>query len=520
MNRYKSVVEYIETLTIQQGRNVGRPFRLLPWQRKFLRGFCSTSGDAALSLARGGGKSTFAAALLCCYFDGPLMQPNSEIILVASAHGQAGVVFNHAVNFLGRDRLSDKSRYRFQSTNIDHYTKDLKTGVSIRSAGADSRKLHGAAPVLSIYDELAQWPPSRVRSMLAALTTSAGKIPGSRAVWIGTRPESSDHPFQQALDGKNRSVTYRQTHAARDNDPPFRRTTWKRANPGLDAMPDLLEAIEREAAAAKDNSELLPQFEALRLNKGIADHSDTLAGLITPEVYADIESGGVVEVGGDYVLALDVGGGFAQTAAAAVSLDSPYIVEALASWPGIPELKQRARGDNLARYTRMIERGELIIQIGRRTVDLSDFIEMCFDRWGRPVSIVCDRYRQGLLLDVLSWYGYTDDAITWRGMGHMDGSEDVRRFQRIVTDRNAVFKQSLLLKTSFAVARLIADMSGNQKIAKHNERGGPGKDDAAVAAVLGLAEAERLNESGGAIRQVAHFTPVDELDAMAGWEWQ
>ena len=471
-----------------------------------------------MTMPRGGGKSTFAAALLSCYFDGPLMQPNSEIILVASAHGQAGVVFSHAVNFLGRERLTDKARYRFQSTNVDHYVKDLATGVSIRSAGADSRRLHGAAPVLSIFDELAQWPPNRVRSMLAALTTSAGKIPGARAVWIGTRPDSTEHPFQQALDGRNKSVEYIQVHAARPDDPPFQRRIWDRANPGLNAMPDLLEAIKREAAAAKDNRELLPQFEALRLNKGVKDSADNLAGLITPEIYADLEADGV-DIIGDYVLALDVGGGFAQTAAAAVSLDQPHTVETLATWPGVPELKQRSRGDNLARYKRMIEQGELILQDGRRVVDLADFLATCFETWGRPVSIVADRYRQGELLDVLDRFGYADDLITWRGMGYKDGSEDVRRFQRIIADRGAVFKTSLLMKTSFAVARLVSDPAGNQKIAKQVERGGPGKDDAAVATVIGLAEANRLAESGQAAGPVAYFTPVDELDQLYQNDW-
>ena len=40
---------------------------------------------------------------------------------------------------------------------------------------------------------------------------------------------------------------YSQVHAARDSDPPFRRSTWRRANPGLDALPDLEAAIRREA---------------------------------------------------------------------------------------------------------------------------------------------------------------------------------------------------------------------------------------------------------------------------------
>ena len=489
----KKVIEYIQGLTIQQGRKAGQPFKLHAWQKKFLKGFIGADGDAAFSCPRGIGKTTFSAAILCAYFEGPLSQPNSEIILVAPSHGQAGVAFNHAINFMGRERFLDRSRFRFQSTHTDHYVKDLETGVSIRSAGADSKKLHGAAPVLTVFDELAQFPEARIRPMLAAMTTAAGKIPNARMIWIGTRPDSPDHPFQQALDGRNKSVTYRQTHAAKESDPPFQKRTWVKANPGLKNLPDLEAAIRREAAAAKDNDELLPQFKALRLNLGVSDTAGRLDGLLTPDLLeATIQPD--MGISGDYVLSLDVGGGYAQTAAAAVSLERPHAVSVMAAWPGIPSLEKRAKGDALARYLRMELAGELLMQEGR-VVDLDEFLMVCFERWGIPYQIVADRYRQPELLDALERHGFGEHSVTWRGMGFKDGAEDVRRFQKVIVGSWAAFNDSLLLRAAFASARLIRDTAGNQKIAKQTERGGPGKDDAAVAVVLGLAEADRILES-------------------------
>ena len=55
---------------------------------------------------------------------------------------------------------------------------------------------------------------------------------------------------------------------------------------------------------------------------------------------------------------------------------------------------------------------------------------------------------------------------------------------------------SCCLSMAFAVARLVSDPGGNQKIAKHNERGMRGRDDAAVAVVLAAAELDRMRESG------------------------
>ena len=107
----------------------------------------------------------------------------------------------------------------------------------------------GPAPKLLLYDEIAQWPQSQVQAMLAALGTSRGKIPGSKALWIGTRPSTPEHPFQRALDG--RGVGFSLSYTAKKDDRPGQRKTWRKSNPGLDNMPDLEAVIRSEAQTAK-----------------------------------------------------------------------------------------------------------------------------------------------------------------------------------------------------------------------------------------------------------------------------
>ena len=70
MNQAKGIGDYIRArLTIGQGRHAGSGFDLLPWQRRFLRGAFGQPGDAALSMGRGGGKSTFTAAIASAAVD-------------------------------------------------------------------------------------------------------------------------------------------------------------------------------------------------------------------------------------------------------------------------------------------------------------------------------------------------------------------------------------------------------------------------------------------------------------------
>ena len=115
----KALADYIEGLRIPQGRRAGQRFKLLPWERRFLRGaFAADVDTAALTIARGNGKSTFAAGILAAAVDvdGPLVQPNAEAVLVASSFEQARIAFRHVLRFLApsfnRYGVGRKGRFR------------------------------------------------------------------------------------------------------------------------------------------------------------------------------------------------------------------------------------------------------------------------------------------------------------------------------------------------------------------------------------------------------------------------
>ena len=265
------IADYISGLTIGQGRHAGQPFRLLGWQRRFLRGAFRQPGDAALTMGRGGGKTTFVAAIAAAAVDvdGPLVEPMAECLVVASSFDQGLISFRHLLHFLDPSLVRHPGRFRIQDSANRATVTDRKTGAMVRVLGSDPRRLHGAAPKLLLLDEVAQWPPERVGPMLAALKTSRGKIPDSRALWLGTRPATDSHPFQRALDGHG--VGFSLVYAAAKDADPFKRRTWDRANPSLRHMPDLLQVVRQEAQDAKLDPSALQSFRALRLNQGVAD---------------------------------------------------------------------------------------------------------------------------------------------------------------------------------------------------------------------------------------------------------
>ena len=419
MTLVEPIADYIAGLIIGQGRHAGELFKLLGWQRRFLRGAFGQPHDAALSMGRGGGKSTFTAAVACATVDvgGPLVEPMAECLVVASSFDQGLVNFRHMLHFMQpsfeRYGTGPRGRFRIQDSANRATIQDRHTGAMIRVLGSDPRRLHGAAPKLLLYDEIAQSPPERVGPMLAALKTSRGKIPGSKALWLGTRPSLPDHPFQRALDGHG--VGFALCYAAKPDAPPFQRATWKCANPGLDHLPDLEAVIRPEAGDAKRDPSAMQSFRALRMNHGVGDtvasvllDVDTWRGATSlPEPDARTA---------EYVLGLDLGQNAAMSAAAAYFRDGT--LEAVACFPELPSLAERGLADGVgALYNQMAVRGELF-QAGRRVSDIPALLRECLERWGRPVAIVCDRWRLAELREKLEAVRFAALAISATDGGH------------------------------------------------------------------------------------------------------
>ena len=300
-----AAVRYLEALKVTQGRHAGECLTVLPWQRQFLGMAFGAPGDAALSLARANGKSTFVAALGCAFLEGPLRQPRAEVVIVASSFLQARIVFDHLLGFMG-ERARDRKVWRLWDSTQSARLMHLPTGASVRCIGSDPKRMHGLAPVLVLADEPAQWGGSTSEASLAALRTGLGKIPDSRLIALGTRPADDGHWFARMLAG-DRALTF----AARPDDPPFHRRTWKRANPSLELMPDLEDRLREEAKVASRDPVALASFEALRLNKGTSDTVE--AHLLQSGTWKAAE--GEAAAVGDYILGIDLGATEAMSAA-------------------------------------------------------------------------------------------------------------------------------------------------------------------------------------------------------------
>ena len=490
------IIRHLEGLTVGQGRYAGEPFRVLGWQSRFLRVF-NGPGDGALSMARGNGKSVFVAAVASAAVDvgGPLVEKMGATIAIASSFDQAKeAIFDHLLHFLspsfGRYGTGAKGRFRVQDSGNRAQVTDRETGASVRVLGADPKRGHGLQPRLIIADEPSQWDPAKRDRMLTALRTSRGKIPNSKMLWLGTRPADSSHPFQRALDGHG--VALALSYQAGKDDPPFHRATWLKSNPSLRyGFPDLEAVIREEADDAKRDPDSLAGFKALRLNQGVSDVHRAM--LLDAEAWRRItvstEDAGSKR--GGHVLGVDLGSGAAMSAVSAYFPDGR--LEVVACFPELPTLAECGLADGVGRlYVSMSDRGELI-QHGRRVADVKALLMEVLDRWGRPVALVCDRWREAELRDACESVRFPLAAVVVRGQGFKDGAEDVRCFRKAVLGRHVRATESLLMASAIAEARIVMDSARNAKLSKGSEGGHRqrARDDAIAAAILAVASGYR-----------------------------
>ena len=494
-----NLIAYLSGLTVTQGRRAGQAFTVLPWQSRFVRGaFAPGTTSAAISVARGNGKTALLSAIACATLDGPLAVPRGETVIVASSFEQARIGFEHIVAFMDT-KLADKGRWKVWDTAQQARIEDRKTGARVRCIGSDPRRAHGLAPVLVLADEPAQWPETTGERMVSALKTAAGKQPHSRFVALGTRPADAEHFFAKMLNG---GADYAQTHAARADDPRYRKATWRKANPSLDHMPDLHAAIRREADHARQDPSLLLSFESLRLNAGTSDVA--VAALLAAATWTGIE--GEAERAGPCVWGIDLGTSAAQSAVAAYWPETSRL-EALAAFPSDPSFAERGLRDGVGGlYVECARRGELI-EAGGQAVNVATLLGEALQRFGRPAAIASDRWRAAELCDALAAAAIPKASLELRGQGFKDGAEDVRGFRRAVAEGRVTPVKSLLLTAAMGEARVLTDVAGNSKLAKGSEAGRRmrAKDDSAAAAILAVALGVRRGtiRTGGAYLGVA-----------------
>ena len=480
-------------------RVIDSAIKLRAFQKRFVRGaFCKGIDTGVLSLPRGNGKSWLAAHLVArSLTPGDAMYTaGAEVVLLAASLEQARIVYNFTRELL--ESTAEDYSWLDSSTRIGIKHNLSRTRLRVLSSKAKSAFGLVRVPLL-IADEPGAWEVTGGTLMSDAIFTAMGK-PGStlRAIFIGTLSPSTSGWWHDLVGAGSNPTTFVMSLKG----DPERWDQWpeiRRCNPLTAISPQFRAKLISERNAARRDSRLKARYLSYRLNVPTGDESTML---LTVDDYRSMAQRPVPERVGKPLVAVDLGGSRAWSAALALYRNGRIECRAVA--PGIPSLVDQERRDRVPpnTYQALANSGVLVQAEGLRVPPVSMLVELIGATWGKPASLICDRFRLDELKDARVPCRVVSRVTRWS-----EAAYDIRALRSKVKD--GPFSVSpcsrSLLEASLAVATVKNDDQGSVRLVKRTQNN-ESRDD--VASALCLASGafarsiERVPEVGKTLHMV------------------
>ena len=463
---------------------------LLPSQKRFLRGALAPGiRTAALSLPRGEGKSTLAAYILerCMTPGDQLFEEGAEYLLCAASIEGARHVYRPI-----RAELEPTGEYSFLDSQMRLGITHKPTNTKLRVMSSNAKTAFGivGSPLL-VADEPGAWEIVGGGLLHDAIQTAQGKpLSSLRVIYIGTLAPlaSPGHWFYELVDAGSHGSTFIQALMG-DAETWDRWPTIQKVNPLKAKYAESRAVLLEERDAARRDSRLKARFLSYRLNVPTQDEN---AVLMTVDDWTLATARPQGLPAGKPIVGVDLGGGRAWSAAVAVWESGR--MEAIACAPGIPSIEDQERRDNVPSgvYAKLVDTGALTLAHGLRVQPPSALWEAICDRWGVPVTIVCDRFRLSDLRDVVGNACKIEPRVTqWSS-----SSADIRALRKICRDGPLSVDSGSrsLLMVSLSAAYVQNDNAGNSRLIKKSSDN-KARDDVAAAATLAAGAWERASSA-------------------------
>jgi phage terminase large subunit-like protein len=489
LSRVDRVIAFLEFLPITKGILIGKKFKLLPGQRRFIE---RVYGSAQVRIAvrsepRGNGKTGLVAGLALCHLLGPEAELRGECYSAAvnrqqSAlmHDEMTAIIEAVQEFAAITRIKTGSQRR----QIE-VTAGQGKGSKYEALSADARRGHGLAPSWWCYDEMAQ---TRDRRLFDALRTAMGKRKRCLGVILSTQAEDDEHPLSQLIDdginGIDPALVIDLT-AAPPTANVFDRDVIRACNPALGIFLEA-ETIFKEAEQARRLPSAESAFRNLRCNQRIATAADLLC---TPAVWnlgdraidEDLFRDGRPVYGG-----LDLSARLDLTALVlAIEDDAGAIHLKPLAWTPEKTLMTRTQRDG-APYDAWHRGGHLLATPGLtidydyvladivRETEGMNLVRIGFDKWNIN-RLISDMGRLGITLPLEGFV-----------QGYKSYSPAIREFEVAATEGRLIHGGHPVLRWCISNTVLVHEAGTPQQNRKPEKRRTYGRIDLAVAALMSI----------------------------------
>ena len=357
---------------------------------------------------------------------------------------------------------------------------------------ASHRTAQGLVRVpLIIADEPGAWLPQEGKLAYDVLLTAQGK-PNSRLklLFIGTLAPAEEGNWWQELclgDDPPRGTV---RHIVQGLGDWKALPTLRRANPLIREFPDSWAVLkDARKAALKDKSQVAA-FKSYRLNLPSREASEML---LSVEDWEAIRARPIGAKQGPPILGIDLGQNLSWSAAAALWPSGR--VAALAVTGGATPIDAQEKRDRVppGLYQRLVDEGSLIIIPDIHAPTAAAVMEIALRRWGQPMVMVADRFREAELRDAAPGVPLETRMTRWSQPN--EDIEATRRLARDLKNLNVEEGSAHMLEAAFAACTVKINEDGFMRLEKraNSERS---RDDAAHALVLACGALVRSGMSG------------------------
>ena len=201
MNRADKIIQFIETLRLPDGTNVGKPFILREWQKTIIREVYNPTDNngkrlvrqAVLSMGRKNGKSVMISAICLCHLCSRIAIKNGQLYSLSIDREQAGILFNYAKNMVYMDeQLSEQLNVIESRKQI----VDPKSGSVYSVLSGEKKGKMGKSSSFVAFDELAEFGGDRSLYDALLTSTAAHEEP---MIWTFSTQSADDHAILSEL---------------------------------------------------------------------------------------------------------------------------------------------------------------------------------------------------------------------------------------------------------------------------------------------------------------------------------
>lgn len=459
-----------EHCVIPEGKDVGKPVRLRPWQRSDLsKIYDNPNGTrtAIISYGKKNAKTSKAAFLLLLHLAGPEAKQNTQLPSTAQSRDQAAVLFDLAAKIVR------------MSPTLDPYIVIRETikqlhcpglGTLYMALSADAATAHGKSPAFAVHDELGQVRGPR-SELYNAVENAMGAHEDPMSVVISTQaPTDGDLLsilIDDALEGNDPCVVISLYTADMESDP-FSPETIKQANP---AYGDFLN--EKEILKQAADAKRMPSQEALYRNYTLNQRVEASDPFVTKSVWES--NAEPPEMRSPVYAGLDLSETNDLTALVLACPWGGNLHVKPIFWLPEEGLEERARQDRVP-YDVWRDQGFLETTPGRsveykfvaqRVADLFsqyDLRRVAFDRWNM-------RHLRPWLIESGLSEGFVESRFENFGQGYQSMSPALRELESILLNSRVCHGNHPVLTMCAANSVVKMDEAGGRKLDKKRSRG-------------------------------------------------